>query len=107
MAVWIVKGGRQGEFEERFLSQGVVGKGGVLPDLSTVQSVTELRQKFEETARPSAVRTKLRRAGSRIGVTTGIKRPTGCSAPSVAGPKESPKRASLEGIRNHETEGPI
>jgi restriction system protein len=47
MAVWIVKGGSQGEFEERFLTQGVVGKGGNLPDLSTVQSVDELRAIFE------------------------------------------------------------
>jgi hypothetical protein len=48
MAVWIVKGGSQGEFEERFLSQGVVGKGGKLPDLSAVRSVDEIREIFEE-----------------------------------------------------------
>jgi restriction system protein len=48
MAVWIVKGGSQGEFEERFLSQGVVGKGGRLPDLSKVKTVEELRDMFEE-----------------------------------------------------------
>jgi restriction system protein len=48
MAVWIVKGGSQGEFEERFLAQGLVGKGGNLPDLSDVQSVEDLRVIFEE-----------------------------------------------------------
>lgn len=48
MAVWIVKGGQHGEFEQQFLTQGVVGKGGWLPDFSSVRSVDELRHLFEE-----------------------------------------------------------
>jgi restriction system protein len=48
MAVWIVKGGRQGEFEEAFLSNGVVGKGGQLSDLTKVQSIEDLRRLFED-----------------------------------------------------------
>lgn len=48
MSVWIVKGGRQGEFEEAFLAHGVIGKGGQLRDLSGVQSVDDLRSIFEE-----------------------------------------------------------
>ena len=48
MAVWIVKGGKQGEFEEAFLTHGLVGKGGQLSDLSNIQSVDELRTLFED-----------------------------------------------------------
>lgn len=48
MVVWIVKGGSQGEFEESFLTQRVVGKGGNLPDLSNVKSVADVRAIFEE-----------------------------------------------------------
>ncbi|OBG50201.1 restriction endonuclease [Mycobacterium sp. E735] len=58
MVVWIVKGGSQGEFEERFLTQGVVGKGGNLPDLSNVQSVEDLRAIFE-TAYPDAKKSQV------------------------------------------------
>lgn len=50
MAVWVVKGGRNGEFEESFLAKGLVGKGEsgtLLPDLSGVASVEELRAMFE------------------------------------------------------------
>lgn len=50
MAVWIVKGGRHGEFEEGFLSQGVVGKGGDLSDLSAVTTVDQLREIFERSS---------------------------------------------------------
>ena len=53
MAVCVVKGGRHGEFEETFLSQGLIGKGGQLPDLSAVNSRDELRHIFE-TAYPDA-----------------------------------------------------
>jgi restriction system protein len=47
MAVWVVKGGSRGEFEEAFLTHKVVGKGGTLPDLSSANSVEELRAAFE------------------------------------------------------------
>ncbi|MDP9342143.1 MAG: restriction endonuclease [Actinomycetota bacterium] len=47
MAVWVVKGGRHGEFEDTFLTEGLIGKGGKLPDLSSVSSREELRRMFE------------------------------------------------------------
>ena len=47
MAVWVVKGGSHGEFEEAFLSQRVIGKGGRLPNISSVTSREELRRLFE------------------------------------------------------------
>lgn len=58
MAVWVVKGGRNGEFEEAFLSHGVIGKGGSLPDLSAVASVAELRGIFEA-ANPDAKKSQV------------------------------------------------
>lgn len=58
MAVWVVKGGRNGEFEETFLGHGVIGKGGRLPDLSAVGSVDELRSIFEA-ANPEAKKSQV------------------------------------------------
>lgn len=58
MAVWVVKGGSHGEFEDAFLSQRVIGKGGRLPNLSSVASRDELRKIFERShpdAQPSQV----------------------------------------------------
>lgn len=49
MAVWTVKGGRSGEFEDLFLNQGLIGKGGKgLPSLQTSTQVDQVRDLFAQ-----------------------------------------------------------
>ena len=53
MAVWTVKGGRNGEFEDLFLKEKVVGKGGTgLPSLEDATEVDRVRDLFS-TAYPA------------------------------------------------------
>jgi restriction system protein len=42
MAVWTVKGGAKGEAEDACLTQGLIGKGGKVPDLTSVTSRNEI-----------------------------------------------------------------
>lgn len=49
MAVWTVKGGRNGEFEDLFLREGLIGKGGKgLPSLETAAAVDQVRDHFAQ-----------------------------------------------------------